>query len=261
MKVSIDELHALETEMLKEVAEICDKHSIDYYMAYGGVIGAVRHRGPIPWDPDVDILIPNHQFHQFIEVMRKELPDKFYVDYHDINPKYPALFPRVGLKGYSSKRLHIDVFRLVGAPKEKELQETHRKRARFLRTVFLYKNTYTSYFGKIPWKRRLYRTAMKIIYLPVSNRWIIRQFEKISNKYPYEDAETVFNVNGGYGNKELLPKSYYGEGVLLAYDGLEIKVPAQYEAYLTHFYGDYMQLPPENQRKIIPTFEIIEQEI
>ena len=88
MKLSLQELQDLETEMLKVVAEICERHNIDYYLAYGTALGAVRHQGPIPWDNDADIALPNYQLDCFIEVMNRELPDKFYLRFITIFPYF-----------------------------------------------------------------------------------------------------------------------------------------------------------------------------
>src|SRR5690554_3534688 len=131
MKLTLKELQGLETEMLKEVAEICEKHHIDYFLAYGSLLGAIRHNGPIPWDTDVDIVIPFAQLALFLKVVREELSDKFYVDFHDTNKNYLRFFPRIGMSGYESRQLHLDVFLITGAPKHKEEQKILKDKANY----------------------------------------------------------------------------------------------------------------------------------
>lgn len=81
MKLTIQEIQTIETEMLKEVHDICERNGIDYFLAYGSVLGAVRHGGPIPWDTDLDIIVPIDQFSKFENLMYEELPEKFYLEY------------------------------------------------------------------------------------------------------------------------------------------------------------------------------------
>ena len=74
--IDIKEIQSLETEMLSHVNRICKKHNITYYMHAGTALGAIRHKGPIPWDDDVDIIVPINEIDFFVDIMRKELPDK-----------------------------------------------------------------------------------------------------------------------------------------------------------------------------------------
>ena len=103
------------SEMLKTVAEICEKNNIRWYMAYGSTLGAIRHGGPIPWDYDIDIYVPECDLDTFLSAMKRELPSKYWVDYREGRGPYRA-FPRIGLTGYETEILHIDVYRLGGLP-------------------------------------------------------------------------------------------------------------------------------------------------
>src|SRR5699024_4899912 len=147
MRLTLKELQDIETEMLREVSEICERNNIDYYLAYGSVLGAVRHKGPIPWDDDVDIIIPISQITKFVKCARKELSGRFYVDYHDRNRSSIILFPRIGLKGYSTKVLHIDVFKMIGAPSKPEEQEKFKNKLNYYKRIIQYKNLSEGYFA------------------------------------------------------------------------------------------------------------------
>lgn len=258
MKLSLKEIHAIETEMLREVAAICERHGILYFLAYGSLIGAVRHKGPIPWDPDVDILVPHHHFEQFIKLVRAELSEKFFLDYFDVNPEYPALMPRIALKGYSSYTLHLDVFRLVGVPANTEERETYRKKARHYRNIFLYKKSNARYFVNYSWKRKYYRMLMKMVYAPISISSLIKKYNSHCGKYAYDDSEMVLNINGGYEKKEFIQRSFFGNGILMHYLDFQVRVPENYHEFLEHFYGDYMQFPPKEQQVTLEEYEIRE---
>lgn len=258
MKLSLEEIHGIETEMLREVASICERHQILYFLAYGSLIGAVRHKGPIPWDPDVDILVPHHHFEQFIKVVRAELSEKFELDYFDMNSDYPALLPRIAMKGYSSKILHLDVFRLVGIPAAETERETYRKKARHYRDVFLYKKSNARYFVNYSWKRKYYRMLMKLVYAPISTSSLIKKYKNHCGKYAYDESEVVLNINGGYGKKEFIQRSFFGNGVLMDYLDFQVRVPENHHDFLVHFYGDYMQFPPKEEQVASNEYEIRE---
>ncbi|NGX84740.1 LicD family protein [Aequorivita sp. KMM 9714] len=252
MKLSIKELQALETEMLREVSEICERHNINYYLAYGSLLGAVRHKGPIPWDTDVDIAVPESQLPNFIKVVRAELSDKFYLNFYDVNKSYVNIYPRIGLRGYSTKLLHVDVYRIVGAPQDKKEQQEFKKKANYLSYILRYKNLKEGYFSfkEISLKEKLVVYLRAFFMLFVSKKSLLRKIENLCALYPFDTSETTVNISGGYGEKEFVSKKVYGKGVIVEFEGISIRVPENYKEYLEHFYGDYMQLPPKQEQKI-----------
>lgn len=254
MKLTIEEIQKITNQIVKEVTEICKDHQITYYLAYGSVIGAIRHNGPIPWDKDVDIILPINEMDDFVNTMREQLSDKFYVDYYDINETYPGLFPRIGLKGYSTKELHVDIFKLVGVAKNEKEQMKFTRWTRILTLMFKAKQRGKEYFrNKFDW---LLLPVLKFMLLPISTKTIINKFEKLCSKYPYHEAEFVVNPNEGYYGKEVLPKSYYGDGKDSIYSHIDVNIPEEYDRYLHHFYGNYMELPSDEEREIKKYYQI-----
>lgn len=261
MNLTIEELQAIETEIVKEVALICKRNNIDYFLHCGSVLGAIRHGGPIPWDTDVDMIIPYNQYDNFIDSIREELSDKFYVDYYDVNNIYPALFARIGLKGYSTKVLHVDLFKLVGVSPISEEQKQYTKKSKLFRDLYFPKKQTEKYYGKTSFKRKLYYRILKILLLPFSDKWIIKKFENHCNLIPFKDAEFVTNPSGHYGMKNILPKAYYGKGKYVQYADFEVRIPEKYHEYLINYYGDYMSLPPKEERRVKENYKIIKSPI
>jgi len=250
MKLTIEEIQAIETEMVKEVVEICEGNNITYFLHCGSALGAVRHQGPIPWDYDVDIVVPYNQIKRFINVARKELSRKYYLDYYDNNKLYPFLFPRIGLSGYSTHTLHVDIFNLVGISDNKNEQIVYTRKARILNFIFEYKLDTKKYSGQFSPRRRRYIYLFKLFSLPIRRSILIKLFEEHCTKYPYDTAVYVTNPSGHYGLKNVVKKSLYGKGTKVKYSGFTVKIPEHYNAYLSHYYGDYMQLPPIEKRNI-----------
>src|SRR5699024_6428185 len=141
---------------------------------------------------------------------RQELSEKFYLDYYDINDNYPYLMPRIGLEGYSTLRLHIDIFKLVGLPSGLKRRTLFKRKGRFFRHLFTPKMQNEEYFGYSNLKGKVYNYLMKCLLLPVSSKMIIRRYEKHCTKYQYSKAEYVAHPHGSYGLKEIVPKELYG---------------------------------------------------
>ena len=258
MQFKIEELQEIEIEMLQEVVAICSKYDINYYLAYGSLLGAIRHKGPIPWDCDVDIKVPINHLDKFIKNVRENLSDKFYLDYHDVNENYPVLLPRIGLKGYNTKVLHLDIFILIGAPSNRYKQYIFKTTARFYRTVFMFKNFNPIYFGRFNFKRKFFIPIIKAFLLPFSKKFIIKRFQLLCNTYSLKEADFMVNAQFGYKMKEFISPSIYGEGSIAEFQGLMVRVPERYSEYLEVFYDDYMELPSEKERTIKPFYEIDE---
>jgi lipopolysaccharide cholinephosphotransferase len=248
MKLTISEIQEIETEMLKEVSEICEINNIDYFLAYGSALGAVRHNGPIPWDSDIDIVVPYNQLKKFIAIMRKKLPKKFYLDYYDINQYFTPTFPRIGLKGYSTETLHFDVFTIIGLPSDKDKRKRFYKKIYKLSRLNKYKTISNNYIGYRSYKEKIKMLLFKTLLLPISLTSIRKHFEEMCSRYPYHEATYVTNPSGNYGLIEIMPKAFLGKGILMNYSDLEVNIPEKYDDYLGRLYNNYLEYPPENKR-------------
>ncbi len=257
MNLTLVELQELETKILEEIIAICTRTHLDYYLVYGSALGAVRHKGPSPWDPDVDIAIPYPQLQEFIRTMRAELPEQYYLNFYDDDPYYPELFPRIGIKGYSTKKLHIDVFVLVGTPSNPKAQRKFKNRLKFCAFVYKYGNFNPVHFGEFTTlKQKLFVPIVRTLLAPFTNAVIKRNYTYLCDKYPFEEADFIANAQFGYSMKEFIPKSYYQEGIEMPYEHLIVNLPKQYDKYLKHIYNDYMQIPSEKDRQILPYYRI-----
>lgn len=256
MDLTIEELQNFETEIVKEIASICKKNNLDYFLHCGSALGAIRHGGPIPWDTDVDIIVPYNQYEKLISTLRSELSEKFYLDYYDNNKYYTPLFARVGLKGYSTDILHVDIFRLIGTSSNKSDQIKQARKFKKLHKIYFLKIVNKNYKGQYSFKTKLYYTFFKLLYLRFSLKKIRQTYDALCDEYNFEKADYVTNPAGHYGMKNIMPKSYYGKGIYVKYAGFEVKIPEMYDSYLKQYYGDYMKLPPENHRKIKYSYKI-----
>ena len=242
MECTIQQLQAYELEMVKYVTEICDRHNIPYFLHAGSALGAIRHKGPIPWDYDTDIMVPENEIKRFILAVGAELPDKYYVDTMEEDESCYTLFPRIGLTGYSTKELHVDVFRMIGAPDDVAAQKKLLKKCAFLRMCMRCKVK--------PWESmHLNMKVLKAVLLPIPKHMLASAFDKLCNAVPFEKANWVTNPFGRYGMKNMFRKEVYGKGIMVEYGGMQVRVAEQTDFYLKQYYKDYMKLPPEAERK------------
>ena len=233
-------IQLMSLNMMMEMDRICKKNDLKYYFAYGTVLGAVRHKGFIPWDDDIDIIVDIDNYKRFCDIIRHEIPEDYVLYSADQDLNYDSLKARISIRKYFHHIIHIDIFPIVGVPKS----ETGRKlfcnichilyRSYFVKKV----NINVNYKGNK--KKRIITLIVKLMLKPVPARLIKFIFHKLSTLYHIKESDIIYNICGCYGYKELIPKEYIGEPVLLEFEGLALPAPEKWDAYLTHLYGDYM---------------------
>lgn len=232
--------------MMRATVEICERNHITYYCQAGTVLGVVRHNGQIPWDHDADLIIPQNEIDRFVACAVKELPEQYYVDYFTVLPGSLRPFPRIGVKGYGTEFLHLDIFRLIGLPEDRRSQEALLSEIK----VYRYRNVAMrlpfSFLARY-WGRRMALLHLLLRFVPRAH--YVKKIDRICNRYPYAQAKFVANPFGRYGVKNIFEKHVYGEGQLHDFEDFQARIPTEADFYLKQYYGDYMQLPPEDVRK------------
>lgn len=250
----------LQMEILDEVHRICEKHRLAYYMIGGTLLGAVRHKGFIPWDLDIDIAMPRADYEQFKQVFLEEKPAQYsYMDHLShrnymrphalivrndtrIHLKYDAVNPKTYDLG-----VYIDIFPLDGAPNDEKLR---RKQAKKLKNVRKLKDCRLFYcYSFKPWRRFVhYSISFLLGWIPV--RRINAYQQRLMRKYSNEKTSCICSMASHYSyEKQCMPAEVYGTPTLLEFEGRQYYAPEQYQEYLRRLFGDYMQLPPPEKRQ------------
>lgn len=245
----LKELQSTELEILKEFSRICNKHNLKYYLGGGTLLGAVRHGGFIPWDDDLDVLMPRSDFEKFAKLYYKELDSKYF--FHFINTdktywlpfakirKNNTLFNEKNIASVSAhKGIYIDIFPLDDTPVQESAKNQKRnKLLNDLNSSILAKRNIDVLLPINVW-----------FYLPLRLTVKIRQYlmkNRNSDKNP-------FYINWGSNYNfviQTIPKSVYGEGVKISFSDEDFIVPSDYEYVLKRIYGnDFMTLPPKEKR-------------
>lgn len=241
MVLKIDELHEIETEMLSSIMQVTTELNLPIYAAYGTVLGAIRHQGPIPWDPDADTVVPLSHFEKVCKILSERLPKKYHVRCFYTDNDQTILYAKVGLSGYCDERLHVDIFPLIPAPNEK-----NRRYWYHFVTVTL-KWIHWNKMHKLKRKNLFGMICCKIV--PLHQSIIRALYYKWINKYVGKNTEYCFVSHGTYKNTRVFFKTkHFQNGLFVDYDGITIKIPNDYDEYLRLQYGNYMEYPPENER-------------
>lgn len=257
----LKEIHQIETDILKEVDRICRKENIRYYLAGGTLLGAVRHKGFIPWDDDVDIAMPREDYERFLKVMKNGAHEYYKILALEYRKDYPYTFAKVvdtrtGFqeeigKEISDLGIFIDVFPLDGMGNERNaamrrMMKIIRLRSRIIEASLKedeIKNKETSFKNKV--LKGTANCLIKLIGIRRSYGYLVEYVKKKDFNRSYWIASAV----GGAGiEKELIERKYFDDVVEMEFEGNLFFAPAGYDVYLKNLYGDYMKLPPKEQR-------------
>ena len=251
----------LATKMLYEFERICKKYDLRYYVAAGSLLGAVRHKGPIPWDDDVDVTMPRPDYDKFLQVVQDELPDDMVFPQNN----YPYGFHRMQIKGTQITRIirqkgphgiFLDILPLDGAAPTQRRKEKHWRKNKHLANVILL-SSLPQPFLLLTVKRAQIWLKRLFIKCFAPRRLLFWRWKRNATKYSTDTAAEWVCLPGIYGyERECFPKEYWGEPVYLPYEGREVPVMREWEHYLTEHYRDYMMPPPVLFRRTHTLFAV-----
>lgn len=269
MSTNIEQLHQADLEIVKEVVALCDRHNLMYYMLGGSMLGAIRHKGFIPWDDDIDLGMPRQDYERFLELAPQELSAHLKIVNYKTDPTYhwyitrvldtdTKVMERVFESEGKYTNLSIDIFPLDGTPNNKILRKLYNFRVMAHRAM-----ASLHYKDVIVTKNRNWKDAILLWFmlkLPTQKMFNhhkeLDKCDRLLKKYPMDKSFYTGNMMGAYRTRELVPTSWYGDSSYYEFEGIKLRGIKEYDLYLKQLYGDYMQLPPEDKRRI--HFQIIE---
>lgn len=257
------EWNATILDTLKALILICQKHNLRYYCCAGTAIGAVRHHGMIPWDDDIDVIMPRPDYDKLLEIAQHEDLGKYEIVTPYNTESYPLYFSKIVNRNTTlieeKERpciigLFVDIFPLDATDddveKAKALQHRYTKVINQLNAISTH-NTFGEYLALLSNKKTWGRFAIKTVgyfFRGALRRHLIRKMDKLSHLYDFDKAKNVQVYTGSYHEREIFPKAWLGQGKEFPFEDTTVLLPEEYDKYLRHFFGDYMQLPPVEQR-------------
>ena len=243
--ISFEESQQLQTGLIEVVDKYCRARGINYFLAYGTLIGAVRHKGHIPWDDDSDIIMPRPDFERFVSEF-PETDDYKVITYMDDDGLFYNFARITNKHTYNSrgfKKYHgvnLDIYPIDGVPEE----EGNRKE--YLNSVYAMASKQYRLILKFLHYDSHYLLPFRKIFLKLMQRFN-KKFDGLIQQNDYSNSSFVANLAGEPYHK-IYPKQIFEEETELEFDGHKFLAPKAYHEFLTIVYGDYMKLPPEEKR-------------
>ena len=249
-KISPEEIKQIELNILIEFDRFCNEHGLKYVLDGGTLIGAIRHKGFIPWDDDIDVAMPFPDFLKFAELYRKESVDKPIKLLYGLDDSYGFHFGKlvdrrtiVKSSFRQDKSLYsvwIDVFPMYSMDDDDDLAQT-----KIDKILHYYAKTWGCMCVN-------YRNPVKKLYHLLFNDRMLKHYMKKINGILFEHK---------YGSTKrirctpvvcdkLIPagNDHFENRIKVEFEGHKFYAPKDYDAYLKRIYGNYMELPPEDKR-------------
>lgn len=255
------QLQNIEFEILMEIDRVCKLLGISYTLFAGTALGAVRHNGFIPWDDDIDIAMLMEDYNRFIQEAPKYLKDEYFLQTRDTDKNYPLVFAKVrnsnttfveeDLKDLDINHgVYIDVFPLNKIPKDKKAQFIRKIALNFLDILRICNNKIICNKGSMS------RKVIKYFFHYISKVYgmdnILKQEQKILTYYNSKEAYEVDlypdEPNYMKGKNVTLPQNIFSNLIEIEFENKKFPIISEFDIFLKAYYGDYMKLPPIEER-------------
>lgn len=254
------QLQMLQLKILKEVKRVCDTNNISYWLDAGTLLGAVRHKGVIPWDDDLDIGLLEDDYKRLKTLaLEGELGEDFFWEDWETDSFYGFPYAKICLRGteyieekneksHAKRAVFIDVFPYYPcAPTEKK-RTWEAKELKVLSHLLLCKMNYEVWAGEGIGKMLKF-LPIRLFSHFIDVKRIRKDMMKIFKRHCSERVQEVYVGDGQSGLRWLFPKQWFETLVDMPYEDCLFKVPEKYDDYLTKVYGDYKRIPDENNRE------------
>lgn len=247
------EIKQEELKILDDFSAFCLKFNLKYYLCGGTLLGAVRHRGFIPWDDDIDLMMPRPDYEKLLEIYPES--DEYYIvasELSNFDRPFAKIIDRATIVKSKYKDgkmgLWIDILPVDGLPDDLNTVEDIYKRNDYYRRILKLSDC------KLGEGKGLLKKASKFLLKPLANIYgvkkCIKEIEKYVSLYPYENCQYVGVVtNGLYGVGERMIKNEFEVSLDFLFEGRTLPGPSCWDSYLHGIYGDYMELPPVEKRQ------------
>ena len=242
-------------ELLNCFISLCEQLELNWFCVCGTALGAVKYNGYIPWDDDIDVAMPREDYDKFVENAAAWLPEYFFLQNYRSDPAFPHEFSKLrnsettqlelGVQYLNMNHgIYIDIFPLDGYPNSKVGKikfELQNKVLTWKQFCFVKDN---------PKRRiRIRNLLFRLMGYHKKIHQVMMQKEQLYKKFPLNQSTYWCNYGNWQGKLEYAPKWHYGEGTWAIFEGLRVRIPENYDAYLTQKYGDWRSDPPKEKQR------------
>ena len=258
----MNELQQKQLDILKAFIKVCNKYNLEYFLVYGTALGAIRHKGFIPWDDDIDVAMPRKDYDKYIELQKEYEGTPYFIQTFKSDPCYiynyaklrdsSTTFLENAFKNHRiNQGVFIDVFPVDGMSKEEGDREKIGKKNKFI-----WRQVYFSYLPAL--RRKVHkRTWFKDILLNiVAGLFYVfdiahyrnKRVERFVRQVSFEEAKMAGIMFGFTWRINCMPADIFRETIKVPFEDIEVRVVKDYDRYLTLLYKDYMKFPPKEQQ-------------
>lgn len=232
--MSVEDIKKSQFGVLKHLKEICEKYHLRYYLCGGTLLGAVRHKGYIPWDDDIDVFVELEDLEKLVDIMKSDRDyslisfldkDSDYYDEISLMVDNNTIYDTNHFPIQLTTGVSIDIFYISGMPKEQ--------------------NELEKYVDEV---KRLDQLRWNKLYSEDECRKATDELISYLKRYRFDECENVGCILAPHFMREILPKSTFAHKTELKFETEYFSVPEKYEFYLNRMYGNYMKLPPKEKQ-------------
>lgn len=264
----MEHLREIELNLLKSFIHVCKKLSLRYFVVGGTMLGAIRHKGFIPWDDDIDVAMPREDYEIFCRTAQDFLAQQYFVQTHVTDPEYILSFAKLrdsnttfietSMKEMKINHgVYIDIFPIDFYPDQNWAKVKFGLKKKILqfrfRKEFVFSEEIHQSFGK-KIAAGLLSACATLCYPNLDQAFEARETLYCSCR----KSSLKSNFGGAWGKKEIMPATIYDQYADYPFETITVKGVADYDAYLQNLYGNYMKFPPEEQREPHHFTEVID---
>ena len=264
-ELDINEIHNVILQNLSKIIEICDQLNLNYYLAFGSLIGAIRNNGFIPWDDDCDIIMIRSDYEKFKKycIQNEDVIYPYKLLCRENTENYPYNIVRFNDMRYKAvyentqkydSGIFVDIypFDTIGDLNVQQLRALDRKRAYLQQMILWSTDDHYEKSKHNKWYRSLIKGVLRGYSKIRGQKYFMDKMEALKDQYYNEHGSNVAEIVWDF-QTVVCKKEWFDEPQLHQFENLMVKIPSNYDSFLRAYYGDYMKLPPVEERH--PTHE------
>ena len=262
---TLKRLQQTELGILKDFLRLCEKYHLTYFSFAGTAIGALRHKGFIPWDDDIDVCMPRRDYQKFLKIVKREYPDRYQVMNAEENENYPLTTTRLMLKGTEFREeafkdldcplgIFLDIYPFDPVPDDEKAYRRQAFEAWFYSKLLILRCIPEPVVPGKGWKAKLIRRACRLVHggmelLHISKRKLYKRCRKAMTRYRGKETKRISYLcdTNRFWNTIALSDLYPLRQE--PFEEVYLNFPRNVEKMLSQMWPDFMTLPPEDQRK------------
>ncbi|MCQ2482206.1 MAG: LicD family protein [Clostridia bacterium] len=248
------------TQILIDIDQFCSENNITYFLAYGTLLGAIRHDGFIPWDDDLDIMMPRQDYDRFIKEYKsnrfklaKPRDPGYYFTFAKVHDDSTVVIENTSYNEHVYG-MYVDIFPFDAVPNDEKKAKILDKRTYFYLRLLRIKARKVS--EKSSLLNKLFLKPTQFILGMFSFDYLINTIDSLAKSYNYEECERVASFEWNDKRNTFYDKKWFEGTLKHIFENKEFNIPKGYKEWLTQAYGDYMTLPPPEQRVLTHGFKV-----